>query len=309
MAININFPASVGCQVRVCVLVVTYRPNLVVLEKLVASLSTDVEKIFIFDNSEIEFFSNNLTNGPVPEIEIFHANENLGIASAQNRLLQSALQEGFDLAVMSDQDTIYPHDFINELSKYCFIKENIVAVCPGWLDTNLQGKERYPGQYVFDSKGRLYIDLSENSILKIAHAISSGMIINLHNLNRIGLMREDLFIDWVDNEWCWRAHTLNMLVLAIPAVKVKHTLGDSTVRVCGKNFVKRNKERNYYIIRNALYLSLFSSVPFGAKTYLVKKVFHHTMFSFIASDNKLNELIYIAKAWLHGLLGRLGRIS
>ena len=287
----------------------TYRPNVETLRKVIASLSSGVEKVFIFDNSEHSFNTDGLFHGSSMQMQFIYNAENIGIAAAQNRLLDESLVEGFDLAILSDQDTIYPEGYALNLQGYCFAKENVAAVCPGWLDINLQSDANYPGQYIFDSSNRLKLDRSEPEFLEISHAISSGMIINLHNLRRVGLMRDDLFIDWVDNEWCWRARASGCVVLAIPAVKVSHTLGDSTIKIFGKNFVKRSKERNYYIIRNALYLALYSRTPLAAKTYLLKKVIHHSVFSLIASQDKLAELYCLIKAWLHGLGAKLGKIS
>lgn len=297
------------CGHRICAIIVTYNPNLEVINAVISSLANEVEKLFIFDNSNESIIKKIMLSVPNIPIRYFHDSSNVGIAAAQNKLLEIALEESFDLAIMSDQDTVYPSGYASELKRYCFLRNNVVAVCPGWLDVNLKGEAKYPGQYVYDSKGSLKIDFSEPEFLEISHAISSGMIVNLHNLGRVGLMREDLFIDWVDNEWCWRSRIADCSILAIPAVKVRHTLGDCTVKVFGKNFVKRNRDRNYYIIRNAVYLALYSRIPYSARKYLIKKIIHHTVFSLLASQEKSRELAYIVKAWMHGLLSKLGRIS
>ncbi len=294
---------------RICALVVTFDPDLNVLERALSSLGFNVDKIFVFDNTDISSVvikSEFHLNKP---IEFISKSKNIGIAAAQNILLKAALDEGFDFSVMSDQDTIYPAGYVTDLVRFFLSRNDVAAVFPGWLDVNLMGEAKYPGQYVFDSNNRLKINRSESEVIEISHSISSGMIVNMHLLHQIGLMKEELFIDWVDNEWCWRARCSGFVLLADPTVKVRHTLGDCTVKIFGKNFVKRGVHRNYYIIRNALYLILYSSVPAAAKIYLAKKALHHTIFSLVASDDLFFEFRSLAKAWLHGLQARLGKIS
>lgn len=292
---------------RNCALIVTFNPDFDLLWKVISSLENGVDKFFLFDNSKISEKFNLFIQKLRAPIYVFRAEGNVGIATAQNTLLKAALREGFDLALMSDQDTIYPKDYFSNLSKYCNIKSNVAAVCPGWLDANLEGLEIYPGQFVYFSRFSLKIDKTEPEFLEISHAISSGMIVNLHNIDKIGLMNDDLFIDWVDNEWCWRAGVSGCKILAIPSIKVNHLLGDSTNNILGRSFVKRGSVRNYYIVRNALYLILYKPIPLCAKIYLSKKFIHHSIFCIAASDRKLAESFYIFKAWIHGLVGRLGK--
>jgi len=300
--------AQTSKDARICALVVTYNPDIDILGRVLISLSSEVNKIFIFNNTDSHSSGADLAAFHNEEkIQVFTKYANIGIAAAQNELLNIAMAEGFDFAIMSDQDTVYPAGYVSNLLKYRNARNNVAAIFPGWLDVNLFGDAKYPGQYVFDSKNRLKIELSEPEFLEISHAISSGMMISLFHLKSIGLMREELFIDWVDNDWCWRARSLGYILLAVPSVKIMHTLGDCTVTVFGKNFVKRGSVRNYYIIRNALYLVFHSCIPFAAKIYLAKKTVHHTIFSFFASNDKLAAIPSLARAWVHGLQAKLGK--
>jgi rhamnosyltransferase len=296
-------------KIKICGLIVVFNPNIDSLKKVLCSLSVNVEKIFIFDNTDdysaVKEFN---FNYHIP-IEILANFKNIGIGAAQNIILNAAIRENFNFAVMSDQDTYFPIDYVFKLSSYCNVFNNIAAIFPGWLDLNLQGDAKYPGQFVIDPSNKMLIDFTEPEFLKISHGISSGMMINLSSIQKIGLMNDKLFIDWVDNEWCWRARSAGFVLLAIPSVKIQHTLGDSTVNILGKKFVKRRLERNYYIIRNALYLIFYTRINSAAKIYLVKKTFHHTIFSFIASSDKFSEISILAKAWLHGFQARLGKID
>jgi rhamnosyltransferase len=302
----LNFPFK---EYRVCALIVLYNPDLETLEKMIESLLPEVKRIFIFDNSPASISNPKELLKASEFVKYYYFGENIGIAAAQNWLLKEALAENFDFAIISDQDTIYPVDYTRRLLKYFHSHDSVIAVCPGWLDVNLKGQELYPGQYVLDSRGKLKIDFAETEYLKISHAISSGMIINLDKIEKVGYMNEDLFIDWVDNDWCWRALQKGFSILAVPAVKVRHKLGEATVIILGKRFVMRSSIRNYYIIRNALFIALFKRNIFSIRVYLIKKILHHSLFSFLASSNKVSELSFISKAWLHGMLARLGPLN
>ena len=293
---------------KTCGLIVTHQPNLSVLRDTVVSLALSVDEIFIYanasDSTDMSF--QDLEIGV--KISAFYSSENTGIAEAHNWLLSEAVSRGYAYAVISDQDTIYPDEFAGSLIKYFDNAPEVVAVCPGWIDQNLGRSGKYPGQYVFAPNGFLKIDRREDGAIKIAHAIASGMVIRLSLLQQVGLMRADLFIDWVVNEWGWRANRLGFTVLGVPSVKIEHTLGDETVSILGRNFVARSSTRNYYIVRNALNLMLSKSIPVGAKVYLFRKVIHHSIFCFLASKNKIAELRMISKAYWHGISGLLGRM-
>lgn len=44
-----------------------------------------------------------------------------------------------------------------------------------------------------------------NVPLKVSFLINSGMLVPVSTLKDVGLMKEELFIDYVDIEWCLRA--------------------------------------------------------------------------------------------------------
>jgi rhamnosyltransferase len=291
-----------------CGLIVTYNPNISVLQQTIASLASSVDKIFLYDNGSdcAEIFLSDIESST--NAIVYKSNKNSGIAEAQNFLLKKAISGGFSYAVMSDQDTTYPNKYFSSLVEYFNDAPKVVAICPGWIDKNMGEHGVYPGQYIFKSNGFLKIDNKTSNVFKIAHAISSGMVIRLSLLEKVGLMRPELFIDWVDNEWCWRVNKLGYTVLSVPSIKVEHILGDETIKILRKNFVVRSNTRNYYIVRNALALLRSKAISRGPKVYLFKKVIQHTLFCFLASNNKRNQLLLLLKAYWHGVIGLLGKM-
>jgi len=48
-------------------------------------------------------------------------------------------------------------------------------------------------------------------------------------------MNEDLFIDWVDFEWCWRARKKGYKIIGNANVVITHQLGDAAVTIGRKD--------------------------------------------------------------------------
>lgn len=86
------------------------------------------------------------------------------------------------------------------------------------------------------------------------YVITSGSFIPISILDDVGLMREELFIDFVDIEWCLRARAKGYEIVSFPQVEIAHHLGDSSVSFLGTNYPIHSPLRMYYYFRNAMYL-------------------------------------------------------
>jgi len=102
--------------------IVTYKSNVCVLKQLIKSISNQVNKIFIIDNTpNNKFKSEELIS---EKIEVIYLNENKGIAYAQNIGIKKAN------ILLSDQDTIYPEDYILKMIKIFDLDDKIAAIAP-----------------------------------------------------------------------------------------------------------------------------------------------------------------------------------
>lgn len=234
--------------------IVTYKPNVEVLEKCVNSLVNQVDKLIIVDNTPgkcqlLENFRK------TQNIEIVYLNDNYGIAYAQNVGIKKALEEEADFILLSDQDTIYPLDYVEKMLE-CFKKGKVAAAGPLFIDAHT-GKVQF-----FVKKGligfkKIYPKTGKHEVLQL---IASGTIINAKFIPEIGLMKEELFIDWVDMEWCWRAVKKGYKIIGNADVVIKHFHGEKSKKFLTKNITLKSCIRNYYTIRNGIYLALHSNV-------------------------------------------------
>lgn len=283
---------------------VTYKPDMSILEKSIDSLKNQLDKLIVIDNTPGK--CENLENlKKVPNIEILYLGDNYGIAYAQNVGIKKALEEKADYILLSDQDTVYPPDFVEKMLE-CFKEEKVAAAGPLFIDTHT-GKLQF-----FVKKGllgfkRIYPKQGKHKVLQL---IASGTIINAKYLPDIGLMMEALFIDWVDMEWCWRAIRKGYKIIGNADVIIEHCHGESSKKLLHKTVTLKNPVRHYYTVRNAIYLALNTNVlDLWHRILLFLKTSRNAFLFPILSKNRLKNLKYTLKGLFHGIIGRLGKLN
>jgi rhamnosyltransferase len=129
----------------------------------------------------------------------------------------------------------------------------------------------------------------------------------MENLEIIGFMREELFIDYVDFEWCWRVLKYGYKIISIPAVSIRHKLGDVTKTIGNRKIAIRSRIRYYYMIRNGFYIIFHTDL---LKNY-EKILFLRELFIKIAGicliEKKALPLIY--KAIRDGIVGNMYEVK
>jgi rhamnosyltransferase len=282
---------QVGC------VIVTYQPDIELLTRLVESIRQQVGKIYIIDNTP--------TGVPFPDfknpdhIEITHLSENMGIAAAQNIGIRNALADNADYVLLSDQDTVFPPSYINDMLPVFSQFSNVAAVVPKFVDTNKSSQDGFIFEHPFLFQRRF--PASGNHV--IFQAIASGQILKASTLNSIGLMDEPLFIDWVDLEWCWRARKLGFQIIGNADVEISHRLGDGSVNLGFREINIRSPVRHYYITRNAVYLALHSnSLDLNHRITLFLKSFRYLLSFPLLAKPRLQNLKAVTIGFIHGIL-------
>lgn len=228
------------------VIIVTYNPDFSKLNACVFSLLPQVEKIIIVKNSTETLTFENLSQEKISQIQL---DKNYGIAYAQNRGIEKAIELGTDWILLSDQDTVFPQNYVEMFSKKTekYGKEKIYA--PSFFNEVKNQKEP-----VSVSMSKSVVP-SGTEPINVRHAISSGMIFNKTVFEKTGGMSEELFIDYVDFEFCWRAKSFGIETLIFPDIVIYHNLGDSYKKVLGKKITLRSDFRYFYMLRNGFYLA------------------------------------------------------
>lgn len=281
--------------------VVVFNPEIDVLLSLIDSLRDQVRIIYLINNGQNSDASINLGENVV----LVNLKRNMGVAFAQNYGIKISLDQNADFVLISDQDTCYPPDFIDNMMIDEFVLDaRAAAVAPLFIDLVKGGQPT--GFYMKTSWGFSMVE-NVSGCQEIAQAISSGLLIKSSVLRDVGLMSDELFIDWVDFEWCWRARHRGFKILGNADVIIQHKLGDQSIVIGSRKVSSRSPVRHYYITRNAFYLSLYSEVLDRKRKLglFIRSVRYLIGYPLLFSP-RLNNLKAVTQGLYHGVFKQLG---
>lgn len=299
-------------QINIDAVIVTYNPEFDVFKASLASISSQVRMVYVVDNSEGQIEQSFVEQSvcSYDNVVVVSGGENRGIGAAQNIGLKIAMEKGADFTLLSDQDTIFPEFFINNMiGNFLEIEENnrVAAIAPDFSENNKGGKKEGFFEIVGLSSVRLVSDLKYQ---EVGQVIASGMIINNKLLLDIGMMDEDLFIDWVDFEWCWRARSKRYRIIGCRNVVINHALGDSAISIRGSSYSLHSPERNYYIVRNGIFISLKKTyLPFRMRLAIFFKACRYVIAFSIFGSSHFKNVFYCGKGFVHGVFSKVGRLK
>ncbi|WP_230468076.1 rhamnosyltransferase [Biostraticola tofi] len=246
---------------HVCAIIVTFNPEIYRVEKVIGSLSRQVADIIIIDNASDtgrQAALIQLTEAD-DHRHLFIMGENQGIAAAQNAGIRISWLLNASHVLLLDHDSLPADDMVKQLllveSRQLMLHQQVGAVGPSCIDRRTLTRSG------FVSKRGILIrrefpgpaaDCIETDFL-----IASGMLIRCRVLKDVGLMRDELFIDQVDTEWCFRAASRGYHLYGASKACLIHCLGDSIIRIWlgrWREVPAHSPQRNYFIFRNTLLL-------------------------------------------------------
>lgn len=224
---------------KIAAAVIVFFPHLNVLKNII-SYQKQVDKIFIFDNTEGQndkIFMEQLK--VIENVDYFSYNSNIGIASALNHIARIAISEGFHYLLTMDQDSSISDNLVEKMLIEFSVKPRIGIISPFVVHIANPNK---PTKMVLE---------------EVTTAMTSGSIVRLSAFQEGGGYMEKLFIDYVDNEFCLRLKRLGYFIMKLNSVYLYHNLGNTTTRNLGPRKVfptNHSPLRWYYRTRNRLYV-------------------------------------------------------
>jgi rhamnosyltransferase len=202
---------------------------------------------------------------------------NLGVAAAQNLGIRRAIEVGADAVVFLDQDSLPRPDMVRVLADACaglIADGRCVAACgPRYHEP---GSDDLSGFVRLGCLGlRLVTPPAPGAAVECAFLISSGMLVPMETLKQTGFMEEDLFIDHVDTEWCFRAAEHGFSCFGIGSAVMEHELGRQRKKLWlgrWRQIPDHPPERYFYLVRNTLWLSLRDYIPLACKQHLLTRL-------------------------------------
>jgi rhamnosyltransferase len=290
--------------------VVLYHPDLALLERLLTSLSGQVYKTVAVDNTpgSPAALSTFFERFPYP-ISYIPLGDNKGIADAQNIGIRESISGGCSHVLLLDQDSTLPPDMANKLlaaeGELLKAGKKVAAVGPQYKDEKT-GTPSFAVRYHDLTVRKIRLDPRSSIPVETDILIASGSIIRTATLESVGMMRGDLFIDFVDTEWAFRARSKGYKCYCVPNAIMMHSIGDAAIKVFGKSVSVHSDLRKYYRLRNAIYLLRLPSMGWQWKGYILRWIPYYLLLNLYVSRNKLRNARLLLRALRDGLLGRLG---
>ena len=286
---------------KIAAVVVTFNPSKENVNKLVSILSPQVSQVYLIDNGsdDINFLDSNNTS--LVNLIVLH--KNMGIAEAQNIGINQAIKDRASHLVFFDQDSMIDDNMIEKLSfSFCQLsqQDKIGAVGPVFYDPEYNFV--YPQIRLNRYIGRRRIIPKDNDQpIDVSFIISSGTFTSTAVMIDVGNMKSELFIDYVDTEWCLRATSKGYKFYAIPEIKMIHTIGDNKIKFLIWNLPVHSPWRRYFRMRNMYYLFGLSYIPLSLKIreFIINNL--HQLLIIMSRESKFSYLKYWFKSQVDGI--------
>ncbi|WP_414471778.1 glycosyltransferase family 2 protein [Microvirga sp. M2] len=294
---------------RILAVAVTYNPDTGMLTRVLDSIASQIDGIAVVDNGS----ANVAEIGRIAQgvgARVLSNAQNLGIAAAQNQGVAMAREDGFTHVLLLDQDTILAPGVVADLAHQLSFLERehgkVSAIGPAYFERHSKQQTR-----AYRANGLRLSRISlENQTRPIASdsIIASGSLIPLTVLEQVGEFKEDLFIDLVDVEWCFRARAAGYAAFIAPSAVVDHHLGSGTVKIGRRQIAVHAPVRNYYWVRNALWLARQPYTPLAWRLYFISRSLAFLGAYTTLVDRKRLRLQLMGRGIRDSFKGRFGRI-
>lgn len=295
-------------------IIVTYFPDEILLARLLQSITNEVKKIYIIDNTpnrDKVWLTSDWFSKFGLDVDCHLLGENCGIAKAQNIGINFSVKDGCDHVIFFDQDSAPSKKMISKLAsaelKLLANGVKVGSVGPLFLDEKTKEYSKAVRHHWLMVKK---IKISPDDLPVVAdYLISSGSLIRVSTLQEIGVMREELFIDWVDIEWGLRAGSFGYKHFIVPKEVMLHSIGDEFVSFGKKKMNLHSDLRNFYIVRNACYLLRDKSVNLQWRAHIFFKIPMYVIFYSLTTPSKKRgeAFLLLMRACSDGFFGKLGK--
>jgi rhamnosyltransferase len=285
------------------------------LGTLLDVLLVQTARVFVVDNTPAQDQRVERLCATLPRemLDLIRLGDNFGIAHALNIGIDAALTAGATHVLLSDQDSLPAQDMVATLmaamDELQSAGQRVGAVGPTYIDRHTGATSPFqveiPGKFFYGHRK----PSAEHTTINALTLITSGTLIPAPVLRDIGPMREDFFIDYVDNEWNHRARRAGYLVFGIGAALMYHRMGDRALRMWFFGWRLESAYspvRVYYRVRNFTALCRLQFIPWRWKArklyFLLGFVYAQTVFG----QQRLASLRMAARGLWDGLRGRMG---
>lgn len=261
-----------------------------------------VDIIYVIDNTPegvTNLFLYKLTK--IKSLQYIRIGENVGIAAALNCGVKKAQDAGYQWVATFDQDSAVTDGYFSAMEdafRAVLDKECIAIISPVYVEHSYANQVTYAPSEPF---------------CFVESTMTSGNIVNIDAWGKVGGFDNELFIDYVDHDFCLKCGDKGYKIVQANHALLKHSLGAfSEEKFIYRNFKVTNHNfiRRYYNARNriVIYKRYYSShrqwIVYDFKSFLKELVK-----LILLEKDPLRKMWYVTRGLLDGFRGRLGKIS
>lgn len=297
----------------ICAVVVTYFPDPGFAQRL-RRIATECARIVIVDNGSVP---GELAPLASEQKEIVTLPRNLGLATALNRGLARAIELGFQWAITFDQDSMPSSGMAAALwatRERSTEPARVAVVGPRLREEKVAHEERrwvvpHPRwRWLFQR-----VICRDSDLAGVAFVITSGALMDLGIFRRIGPLLDELFIDYIDHEYCLRARRAGCDIMVSAGALLTHNLGAKREFRLGPRTVRPTfhpAERLRYMFRNRWVLLRRHGRHFPHWVLFDFIFVHFNLLRVVLyEDQRREKLMAAVRGTWDGLLGRTGEIG
>jgi rhamnosyltransferase len=296
---------------KIFAVVISFNPNIQMLNAEYESIASQVEKIIYIDN-----FSNNREIikkwiEDKPKANAIWINSNEGVGVAQNAGIRLALDEGASHIIIFDQDSVVSNDFVEKLysAEQFAINDGINVGITGPIYVSHDDLYEYPIMSIENGKFVKIPTTSFATYTKVSHIIASGSLIRREVFEKVGLLTESFFIGYMDHEYCFRSSCFGYDTIVTNTACMKHQLGDRQIMLFNRKIGIYSPFRRYFDCRNTILIQKNEYLPQVFRRHYLKLVFGKFILSCLIGPNRLKQLKYCLAGFKDGLKGVHGKCT
>lgn len=250
-------PGTTARADGVCAVVVTYHPDIALLASALEALQVQTARVVVVDNATPGTEVGDLC-ARCARVDCLPLAGNHGLAAALNMGIAHARKlPGVVQVLLMDQDSVPAPGMVAALQATLARQSRCARVAA--VGTRFHDpRESVDAPFVqirFPVNRQLRCD-GECDDVACDFLITSGSLIPLEVLDRVGDMDAGLFIDNVDLEWSFRAVAAGYALFGACAARMLHYHGASRQRVPGvpRGIIVHSPRRLFYMMRNRVLL-------------------------------------------------------
>lgn len=286
-----------------CAVIITFNPDLRMLNNEYFSIIKQVDGIIYVDNFSENKEEIQKWHIDKDKIKIIWLNENKGLGVAQNIGIKSAFELGATHIILFDQDSVIDDGFVSALYKAetrAIIEGHNVGLTGPIYQSHNDGYT-YPILSIENNKFKEIPIESFEEYVHVSHIIASGALIKKEAYKTIGPLQEDYFIGYIDHEYAFRAAKNGFEVIVAKTACMKHQMGDSQIKIFGKKIGLYSPFRRYFDCRNTILIQKSQYFPKVYKRHYLKLVFAKVVISLVFGPKRLRQIQYCFKGFIDGI--------